>query len=415
MDRSLPREIIRKRRIRLMAGIVGTLLAFLIVSIGIRNITFARIHQADIMVSEVEAGEVSITFAASGKVIPAYEEALISPVSTKVTRIMSQPGQRVEKGQKLLEVALDKQKYEYERLQAEFQRMRNNHQRLSIDIRKKEAAARLAHELLQRRITSLEEECENEKYLLSIGGSARDKVAKLDMELSAARLELEHSGQELEYNREMTRLELQSLDIDLQIHKNKVAEMENLLEQGKLQAPIAGTLSFLLEQAGTSISQGEVVARVADLSAYRVEAVLGDGYASQLSAGQQVLVRVADEDLAGEISHIAPSVTDGVLNFGILLHDPSHQRLRPNMKVEIKVIAQQIDNTLRIKTGGYYKGPGLYELFVVDQDVAHRRQVRLGGASFSHVQVISGLESGQQVVVSPMDEYLQFEKIKIRN
>lgn len=399
----------------MIGGILFGLLLFLFVNIGIRGITIAGIHAADLVYSDVDSGEVSVSIAATGKVVAAYEEALISPVSSKVTRILCQPGERVEKGQKLLEVDLDRQKFEYERLKAEYQRMHNNHQRLSIEIRKREAASRLAHELLQRRINSLEEELKNEKYLLSIGGSSRDRVARLEMDYLAAGLELEHSAQDLEYNQEMTRLELQSLDIDLQIHKNKVTEMEKLLEQARLQAPISGTLSFLLEQAGSSISQGEVVARVADLSAYRVEAVLGEGYASRLSVGQQVLVRVAHEDIPGEISHIAASVKEGVLHFGILLHDPSHPLLRVNMRSEVKVISEQIDNTLRIKTGAYYMGPGMHDLFVLEQGVAYRRQVRLGGASISHVQVISGLQPGQKVITTDMSDYMKFERIRIRN
>ncbi len=392
----------------LTAGILAALTMF------IRNLTVGSVHLDSVMTAKVDEGEMMVTFAASGKVVPLYEEAVISPVSSRILRIMCQPGQRVEKGNKLLEIDIDSQQFEYDRLKSEFEQTRNHHKRLEIDILKKETQARLNHQLLIKKIESLRVEHEHEQYLLSIGGSSADRVTKLKTELSNAELELENSNQQLAYSEDITALELQSLELDLNIHGNRLKEMETLLTRARLEAPVSGTVSFLLNQPGASVSPGEVVARISDLSSYQVEAVVGDSYADQLLVGQEVFVRLGRDELKGQVAHIAPSVQDGVLNFGILLNEPSHPKLRPNMKAEIRVVVQHVENALRIKIGEFYKGPGQYDLFVVNGTTAQKRQVRLGGASFSHIEVISGLNPNEMVITSDLNNYNAVDKIGVK-
>jgi HlyD family secretion protein len=74
-----------------------------------------------------------------------------------------------------------------------------------------------------------------------------------------------------------------------------------------------------------------------------------------------------------------------------------------------------IENTLRIKPGEFYNGPGKYDLFVVNGDAAYRRRVTLGGASFTHIEVIDGLEAGEKVITSNMKNFEKLEKIGVRN
>jgi HlyD family secretion protein len=415
MDRTLPGHIIRNRRIRQWILIIGAVGGLAAVTFFVHNITVTRVHLNQITSSQAERSDMVVTFSATGRVVPVYEEVLISPLSSRIIKILCQPGQEVEKGEKILEIDVANQQFELARLQSQFDQINNNHSRLSLDILRKEENANLQHDLLQRRIETLTVELEHEQYLQSIGGSPPERVAKLQMDLETARLEFESSQKQLSYSRQITRLELQSLQIDLNIHRNRLDEMKAVLQRAQMLSPIAGTLSFLPDQAGVSIGAGEVAARISDLSAYRVEAVVGDSYSSRLLAGQQVMVRVGREELQGWVAHVAPSVKDGVLNFGITLSEASHQSLRPNMRVDTRVVSQQISNALCIRVGEFYSGPGQYDLFVINNNQAFKRRVTLGGASFTHIEVINGLNEGETVITSNMKNFEKLEKIGVRN
>lgn len=414
MDRTLPGHIVKKRRIKRTVQIAVVIATLLTITLLIRNVTVARVFLGHITTSQVERSDMVVTFSATGRVVPVYEEVLISPVSSRIVKILCQPGQAVEKGEKILEIDIANQQFELARLQSQFDQISNNHSRLSLDILSKEEIAKLQHDLLKRKIETLQVEYQHEQYLQSIGGSPPDRVAKLKMDLETAELEFDSSKRQLAYSQQITQLELQSLQIDLNIHRNRLDEMKEILQRAQMLAPISGTLSFLPDQPGVSIGAGELAARISDLSAYRVEAVVGDSYSDRLLAGQQVLVRLGREELQGTVAHIAPAVQDGVLNFGIILHNATHQGLRPNMRVDIRVVSQKIDNSLCIRVGDFYKGPGQYNLFVIKNDQAFKRRITLGGASFTHIEVINGLIEGETVITSDLKKFESIDKIGVR-
>ena len=72
------------------------------------------------------------------------------------------------------------------------------------------------------------------------------------------------------------------------------------------------------------------------------------------------------------------------------------------------------ENVMRISNGSYYAGAGEYELFVQSGNELVKRKVRLGDSNFEYVEVLSGLKSGNQVVVSDMSNYKNKSKLKIK-
>ena len=71
------------------------------------------------------------------------------------------------------------------------------------------------------------------------------------------------------------------------------------------------------------------------------------------------------------------------------------------------------DDVLRIANSSYYVGKGEYELFVVNGDQLLKRKVQLGDSNFEYVEVISGLQEGDEVVVSDMNAYKDKNKLKL--
>ena len=69
---------------------------------------------------------------------------------------------------------------------------------------------------------------------------------------------------------------------------------------------------------------------------------------------------------------------------------------------------------LRIKNGSFYSGPGDYTLFVLEGNVLTPREVKLGECNYDYIEVVEGLEEGEQVVVSDMSKYKGKEKLKVK-
>ena len=104
---------------------------------------------------------------------------------------------------------------------------------------------------------------------------------------------------------------------------------------------------------------------------------------------------------------------NGTIRFNVSLTDPDHARLRPGLKVDVHVIHGLKDDVLRLNSGSYYIGPGEYDLWVIDNGIATRRKITLGESSFEYVEVIQGLQKGEQVIISDMNRYQNKNTLKI--
>ena len=72
------------------------------------------------------------------------------------------------------------------------------------------------------------------------------------------------------------------------------------------------------------------------------------------------------------------------------------------------------DDAIRVERRAYYNGPGDYELWVIADNKAIKRKVKLGDGSFDYVEVLEGLEPGEKVIVSDMNKYREYETLKIK-
>jgi HlyD family secretion protein len=173
-------------------------------------------------------------------------------------------------------------------------------------------------------------------------------------------------------------------------------------------------VTWTLTEEGATVRRGDAIARVADLSAFRVEGTVADVNAPRMAVGLPVRVDVGDLKLRGSVSAIDPTIRNGVLTFTVALEDKSNAALRPNLRVDVFVLTEQRARALRVARGPFATGEGTLSVFVVRGGVARRTRVRLGAASPTHLEVLEGLAEGDEVIVSDMTEYLHAREIRVR-
>ena len=156
------------------------------------------------------------------------------------------------------------------------------------------------------------------------------------------------------------------------------------------------------------------MARVADLSAFRVDASVSDAYASRLSAGLPVQVRVDDRVLDGRVRTCCRRCRTASSRCASRSKDPSNPALRPNLRVEVFIVTGHRDRALRVRKGSSTSGEGVQQVFVMRGDRAERIRVRFGIASFDFVEVVEGLAAGDEVIVSDMTDYQHLSSIRLR-
>jgi HlyD family secretion protein len=163
------------------------------------------------------------------------------------------------------------------------------------------------------------------------------------------------------------------------------------------------------------VQAGDPLARVADLSSFRVRATISDTYAEALHPGDPVVVRINDLDLRGAVTTISPSVEKGVVTFYAQLDNPHHPGLRANLRADVFVVTKAHHGVLRLKNGPFYQGGKEQPVFVVKDGRAVRRTVRFGDSNFDFVQITGGLRAGEEVVLSDMKAHQATPELMVKD
>jgi HlyD family secretion protein len=174
-------------------------------------------------------------------------------------------------------------------------------------------------------------------------------------------------------------------------------------------------LTWVNEDIGATVQQGDPLARVADLSSFRVRATISDSYADALHPGDAVVVRLNGTDLRGTISTVSPAVEKGTVTFYARLAEDHHPALRSNLRADVFVVTSKQRNVLRVKNGPFYQGGREQPVFVVRDGKAERRVVRFGESNLDYVQILSGLRPGEEIVLSDMKDYLETPSLTIKD
>ena len=413
MDRALApaTQAQRRRRWLLGAGLLALLLAGVV---GLRAVLKPSLRRTDLLTSAVETGDVEASLTAAGLVIPGREAVLTSPLPSTIRRVVVAVGARVQPGQTILELDKEQANSALAKLDDEQRRNQNKNSQLQLSLERSLTDLRVQAQVQAVRVRSLESALRDEQQLLKIGGGPAESVRQAELNLTVARLEAQRLARQTRTQQRANAADVRELGYTVSVQQRSIAELAGKLRQSDISSPQPGVLTWVNESLGATVQAGEALARVADLSSFRVRATISDAYADALHPGDPVKVRINDTDLRGAVASISPSVDKGVVTFYARLDNPRHPALRPNLRADVFVVTRAHRAVLRVKNGPFYQGGQEQPVFVVAGGRAVRRTVRLGDSNFDFVQVLGGLRAGEEIVVSDMKQHLDTPELIIK-
>ncbi len=415
MDREIPKEIRRKERNKQIAkyGIIAV--AAVVCTSLLISWMQGSVKKKDLILSTVDNGLIEVSVSASGRVVPAFEEIINSPIHSRILEVYGKGGDSVEVGTPILKLDLQSTQTAYNKLLDEEQMRRYQLEQLRINNETQLSNMAMNIKVSAMELNRKEVELRNERYLDSIGSGTTDKVRQAELAYNRGKLELEQLRQQYENEQKVKAADLKVKELEFNIFSKELAEMKRTLEDAQIRSPRKAILTFINNQVGAQVSQGEQVAIISDLSHFKVEAEIADAYGDRVAAGGRAIVKVGSEKLEGVISSVTPLSKNGVISFSVQLNNDSHKRLRSGLKTDVYVMNAVKEDVMRVANSSYYVGRGDYNLFVLDgDDQLVKRKVQLGDSNFEYVEVISGLQPGDQVVVSDMSEFRNKKKLKVK-
>lgn len=415
MDREISKEVQRKEQRKQFIRIGTAVGGFIVLIVVVISMLQTSLKRKDLNISTVDKGVIEVSVSASGKVIPAFEEIINSPINSRIVELYKRGGDSVDVGTPILKLDLQSAETEYNKqldeeqmksLQLEQQRV-TNHNKLS----EMEMNLKVSRMELDRKAVELR----NERYLDSLGAGTTDKVRQVELDYNVSILKLKEDEQKYKNEQALAEADLKVKELELNIFRKSLAETRRTLEDAQIRSPRKAILTYVNNEIGSQIGQGAKVAIVSDLSHFKIEGEIADTYGDRIAAGSKAVIKIGSEKLDGTVSDVTPLSKNGVISFTVQLEEDNHKRLRSGLKTDVYVMNAVKDDVLRIANSSYYVGKGEYELFVVNGNQLLKRKVQLGDSNFEYVEVVSGLQEGDQVIVSDMNAYKDKNKLKIED
>lgn len=402
----------KRKKIITTASVVAMLAVVIAV---IMMLTRTGVSRKDIVVATVDRGTIQSSVSAGGKVAPAFEEIINSPIATRIVEVYSKAGDSVDVGTPLMRLDLQTAETELNKLMDQIEMRRHELEQQRVNNATQLSDLEMQIKVKAMTVDRMAVELRNERYLDSLGSGTGDRVKQVELEYNTGKLELEQMRLRLANERKVTDANLRLKELELNITGKNLGEMQRTLDDARIRAPRKATLTYINDQVGQKIAEGERIAIISDLSHFKVDGEIADTYSDRVSVGADAIVKIGKERLPGKVSNVTPLSRNGLMAFTVRLDDDSNKRLRSGLKTDVYVMCDVIEDVVRITNGPFYTGPGEYELFVLDgDDELLRRKVTLGDSNFEYVEVKSGLQPGDRVVISDMKEFKTKKRLRIK-
>jgi HlyD family secretion protein len=414
VDRPIDVEVQRRRTVR-RAGTVAAVLALLAAAVlWLPALVSPSISRTSVRTAVADAGAIDAVITATGTVVPEVEQVVSSPVDARVLRILKRTGATLKKGDPLVTLDISETQLAVDKLAQDLAIKENQQARTRLTLEKSLIDLNGQVEVKTLQLASLRSQLERDRQLAADGLLSQELLKKSELAVSQAQIELT----QLEGSRENARVangtDVRGLGLEMAKLQQEQREARRLLDLATPRADRDGVLTWALTQEGVAIRKGDVIARVADLGSFRVEATVSDVHARRLSAGLPVAVKVNDDTLEGTVAAVLPTVQNGAITLQVALKDPSSKLLRSNLRVDVGIVTASKPRVVRIRRGPFATGEGVQQVFVIRGDRAVRTPVELGLASFDHFEVVRGLVPGDEAVISDMSDYTRLKEVRIR-
>jgi len=413
MDRPLDSGTVntkkRKRFVQVGLVLAGIIAIYFILSAWITP----SLSRSEIRTAFVEQGNIEGSISATGTVIPKFEQTIASPGETRLIAVKKRPGEFVKKGESILDLDRSGLTLLLDRTEKDLSLKANQRKQLQLDMEKTLTGLTAQLKIKDLQLQYNESKTKQSIRLFELGAVSKEQLDQVKLDEQIARIEREDLDTTVTNTKQSLQNQLDGITTEFQTlrkEKNDVARQLDLLA---CKAGQDGVVTWVNDVIGSSIKSGDVIARVADLSSYMVEANVSDIHAAQLSVGMIARIHANDLTISGKILTVYPTIENGIARIALTLDDAANKSLRPNLRVDVYLVTNKHDSTMKIKKGPFVNGDGEQFVYVVRDGVARKTPVTIGLVNFDEVEIASGVSPGDEIIISDMNDYKHLSQLKI--
>ncbi len=410
-------ELARARRRRQIMYGVAAVVVVVVITIVVSRLEPAAptVERSTIWVDTVKRGEMIRQVRGAGTLVPEDVRWIPALNEGRVERIILRPGAQLQPDSVILE--LSNPELEREVLDAEWQvkaaeaDFANLRVQLDSQLLNQQAAAAN----LQADYQEAKARADSDQELLRLGltSDLTSRISKTRADSLATRVELEKKR--LAIAAEATRAQLAAQQARLEQLRALYELRRRQFEALRVRAGMAGVLQEVPVQVGHQLAPGVNLARVADPSHLKAEVRIPATQARDIVLNQKAEIDTRNGVIPGHVIRIDPSVRDGTVTVDVALDAELPRGARPDLNVDGTIELERLASVLyvgRPAFGQESSRVGLFKL-VDGGGSAVRVQVQLGRSSVQNIEIVEGLQEGDQVILSDMSAWDAHNRVRL--
>jgi len=418
MDIARPNVARQKRRRQVIYIAVGIVLLAL-VTMGLSKLKPAAptVERSTVWVDTVKRGSVLRQVRGLGTLVPIEGSIQFLPAITegRVDKILELPGAQVKPDTILLEMSnpqLQQEALDAEwKLKAAEADYKNFQVTLASQVlAQKSLSAQVQSEYSQAKMQS---DIDTELAKLGVISQLAMKVSNQKADELAIRSDIEK--QRLVNSSEVLQAQMQAKQAEVEEFRALEKLKESQLDHLRVRAGIEGVLQEQTLKIGQWVTPGTTLAKVVQPQRLKAELKIAETQAKDIQLGQPASVDTHNGVIPGHVVRIDPSVVNGTVTVDVTLDSKLPQGARPDLSVDGTIDLEKMENVLYVGRPAFGQEQSTVGMFRLEPDGnnATRTQVKLGRSSVNTVEILQGLREGDQVILSDMSRWDNFDRIRL--
>jgi len=406
----------QRRRRALIAGAAGVAIVLAIVAPAVSRWLAAdrSVDASGLRMATVTRGRFVSDVAVQGRVVAAVSPTLYAIAAGTVTTLVN-AGDSVKVGQLLATVNAPELLNEFERERSTLLSLQAAYERERIEAGAQKSANQQTADLALVTLNAARREVERNHTAFEQGVVSRQEFDRREDALAEAEVRHRHAVQDVAVQDEKLAFEVRTRQLDAERQRMAVAELQRRVDQLSVRSPVAGIVGTLAVQQSAAVAANQPLLTVVDLSVFEIELNVPESYADDLAVDMPAEITYGGATYAGRVTAISPEVQNGQVTGRVRFADEQPADLRQNQRVSVRIVLEEKDDALMLDRGAFYESGGGRIVYVVDDSIARRTAIRTGSTSISKVEIVDGLEAGQQVVISSIEPFGNAETLLLRH
>jgi HlyD family secretion protein len=418
MDIARP-DVSRKKRRRQIIYIAVGIVLLALVTMGLSRLKPAAptVERSTVWVDTVKRGSVLRQVRGLGTLVPMEGSIQFLPAVTegRVDKILELPGAQVKADTVLLEMsnpqltqeALDAE-WKLKAAEADYKNLQV--QLASQVLAQKSLSAQAQSEYSQAKMQS---DIDTELAKLGVISQLSEKVSNQKTQELATRNDIEK--QRLTNSSEVLIAQLQAKQAEVEEFRALADLKKSQLDRLRVRAGIDGVLQEQTLKIGQFVTPGTTLAKVVQPQRLKAELKIAETQAKDIQLGQPASVDTHNGVIPGHVVRIDPSVVNGTVTVDVALDSALPQGARPDLSVDGTIDLEKMQNVLYVGRPAFGQEQSTVGMFKLEPDGSNavRAQVKLGRSSVNTVEILQGLKEGDQVILSDMSRWDNFDRIRL--